>query len=781
MHDLFDLPEKPGGQGHPSPATESVELKNMTSTQNKVGEHGATLELQKIKLEIPPGAFNTPVITKMSMYLEGEDHPPLDDRLMMTPTITICGPHGTEFKKPVTLHLPHSSRDLNDIQLWAKPEIGTEGEWEKLPSTYTEAGNAAGWLEEVTSQYVIIKVIRAISVTATTSGDQVRRMLMFMRPNPKNPSTKHVIITAYAVQEHWVDVIKTQRKDEEDNSILCAEPTPFVIESNPSSASNGLELKITKTYPESGWTGKQVEKISYKKLQKDGEISQCQFSFEKCGEHINHLRGKYNVTQDGEDLITDYNFDMDMFYEPDNTPDAPDKPTVENIDKRKVKITWSEPKSDGGYPITGYTVKKKEATSMAWGTVIKETSKTEYTTTDVKPGKKLDFCVIATNEIGQSQSSESSSIVTLYDKPDAPGKPTAKNIDKRTVKITWSEPKSDGGHPITGYTVKKKEATSTTWVTVIKEASKTEYTTTDVKPGKKLYFCVIATNEIGQSKSSERSKSVIPYDTPDAPGKPTVNINNKAVKITWTEPKRDGGRKITGYTVMKKETTSSTWVDVEKTCKTEYTTAGVKPGKELAFRVLAANEKCASEPSEPSDIVIFYDRPDAPDKPTAENIGKKKVKITWSEPKSDGGRPITGYTVKKKEPTSDPWITVDKETRETSFIDNDVTAGKEFVYSVLAKNQIGRSKLSQPSDIVMPYALDTRSFTVFKLDSAVLLTLSCFSTFFMVAFPRATHAPLRTPPKIAIPPRGMLTKAPTPVARVPTAPVPLPTATSPAT
>ncbi|XP_072023021.1 uncharacterized protein [Amphiura filiformis] len=293
----------------------------MTSTRKKVGEHGATLELQKIKakLEIPPGAIKpsngqTPVITTMSMYLKGGDHPLLDDRLMMTPIIT-CGPNGTEFNEPVTLHLPHSCVDTNDIQLWSKPEIGTEGEWEKLPSTYTAGSNAAGWLWKITSEHVIIKVIRARSFTVTTSGDQERRMLMFMRPNPKRPSSRNVYITAYAVQEHWVDVIKTQRKEKEDNSVLCAGPTPFLIES--SSASKGLEIKITETSPESGWTGKQVGKISYKKLQKDGDISQCQFSFTKCGEHIDDLRGKYDVMQGSKDLIKDYNFGIDMLCEHD--------------------------------------------------------------------------------------------------------------------------------------------------------------------------------------------------------------------------------------------------------------------------------------------------------------------------------------------------------------------------------------------------------------------------------------------------------------------------------
>ena len=37
--------------------------------------------------------------------------------------------------------------------------------------------------------------------------------------------------------------------------------------------------------------------------------------------------------------------------------------------------------------------------------------------------------------------------------PGVPGKPGYENVDKTTMKITWSSPESDGGSPVTGYVV----------------------------------------------------------------------------------------------------------------------------------------------------------------------------------------------------------------------------------------------------------------------------------------------------------------------------------------
>lgn len=47
--------------------------------------------------------------------------------------------------------------------------------------------------------------------------------------------------------------------------------------------------------------------------------------------------------------------------------------------------------------------------------------------------------------------------VIFPDEPGKPGRPEPRNWDKDFVELEWSPPKNDGGAPITGYIVQKRE------------------------------------------------------------------------------------------------------------------------------------------------------------------------------------------------------------------------------------------------------------------------------------------------------------------------------------
>lgn len=43
------------------------------------------------------------------------------------------------------------------------------------------------------------------------------------------------------------------------------------------------------------------------------------------------------------------------------------------------------------------------------------------------------------------------------DEPGSPGKPEIEDYDKDFVKLKWDKPENDGGSPITGYVIEKKD------------------------------------------------------------------------------------------------------------------------------------------------------------------------------------------------------------------------------------------------------------------------------------------------------------------------------------
>lgn len=54
--------------------------------------------------------------------------------------------------------------------------------------------------------------------------------------------------------------------------------------------------------------------------------------------------------------------------------------------------------------------------------------------------------------------------VTVSDEPEAPEKPVVTDWDENFVELQWEQPKTDGGSPVTEFTIQKKERGSPYWV-----------------------------------------------------------------------------------------------------------------------------------------------------------------------------------------------------------------------------------------------------------------------------------------------------------------------------
>jgi len=78
-------------------------------------------------------------------------------------------------------------------------------------------------------------------------------------------------------------------------------------------------------------------------------------------------------------------------------------------------VSWSAPSSDGGSPITGYTVAVTPATASAQVTVSGLTA----TVTGLPSGRTVAILVSAVNAVGTGPSAASSPVTP----PDVPGAP----------------------------------------------------------------------------------------------------------------------------------------------------------------------------------------------------------------------------------------------------------------------------------------------------------------------------------------------------------------------
>lgn len=101
------------------------------------------------------------------------------------------------------------------------------------------------------------------------------------------------------------------------------------------------------------------------------------------------------------------------------------------------------------------------------------------------------------------------------DAPGAPEAPEAKETDRNSITIGWQPPRDDGGSPITGYMVEKREAGTSKWVPVTRTPIKdTTCTAPKLEEGNQYEFQVKAVNAAGEGKPSEASEAITAQPPP---------------------------------------------------------------------------------------------------------------------------------------------------------------------------------------------------------------------------------------------------------------------------
>lgn len=93
----------------------------------------------------------------------------------------------------------------------------------------------------------------------------------------------------------------------------------------------------------------------------------------------------------------------------------------------------------------------------------------------------------------------------------------------------------------------------------------------------------------------------------DPPGQPDyVDVTSDSITLKWDAPKRDGGSKITGYNIEKRQG-QGRWFKANLTdvhdC--QYTITGLATNERYEFRVIARNAiGVVSPPSNSSGLIV---------------------------------------------------------------------------------------------------------------------------------------------------------------------------------
>ena len=213
--------------------------------------------------------------------------------------------------------------------------------------------------------------------------------------------------------------------------------------------------------------------------------------------------GRYKATISnpaGSDTIT---FSINVI----DVPSAPQDLEVTEITKSSLTVKWKTPDSDGGVPIASYHVERQDTKRSTWvsaGSCGGETH--TFTIKKLAEGNEYRVRISAENEVGVGPAATLPEPVTVQNQFSAPGSPEglqATDITPKSVVLTWSKPRKDGGSPITGYIVERKSQFNPRWTRASRlPATSSECTLNDLTEGTEYEFRVSAENEAGVGSPS---------------------------------------------------------------------------------------------------------------------------------------------------------------------------------------------------------------------------------------------------------------------------------------
>ncbi len=207
---------------------------------------------------------------------------------------------------------------------------------------------------------------------------------------------------------------------------------------------------------------------------------------------------------------------------------------------------------------------------------------------------------------------------------------------------------------------------------------------------------------------------VDPVFTPvSAPGQVTkvsATAGASSAILTWSAP--TSGGPVTTYTITPYigSTAQPTTTITGAPPATGATVSGLTVGTSYTFTVTASNPIGAAAPSEHSNAVtpITQTVPSAPTAVTATASSGQAV-VSWSAPASNGGSPLTSYTVTPYVGSS-AQKAIEVAPSATSTTVKGLTNGTAYTFTVTASNVLGSGPASEPSGVVTPTAASDTIF-----------------------------------------------------------------------
>jgi large repetitive protein len=391
-----------------------------------------------------------------------------------------------------------------------------------------------------------------------------------------------------------------------------------------------------------------------------------------------------------------------------------------------ITVSWEESSDSGGLTILGYKVEiTDDITGGVWTAAYEGGNNPDILSWQFEgliAGTAYNFRVYSRNDKGYSNPSDPTEIYCGTVPHAIPTAPTlglvTVNTNDADITVNWSTLSAplNGGSAVLGYYLQINSGFDTDYLTpiVISDPSTLTYTFTGLTQGAEYQIRIAAYNEIfttnalGSELNYSPALLAIAASPPDKVSSITqklTELKKGTIVLVWTAPD-DNGSPITSYT-LQKDNGLGFFYTIYTGLALEYTDFMLTDGGEYNYKVVAAN---AAGTGIESDTInaIAGEYPSRPLNLRVVTQNSMTIAIEWDAPSDDGGRTISGYTVKVVSSGS----TVSTTTTSTSFtraiaqdsdpLDgiDDSEIGKIFSFQVAATNDLGTGEFTQVLSLI---------------------------------------------------------------------------------
>ncbi|XP_077455423.1 myomesin-3 [Stigmatopora argus] len=421
-------------------------------------------------------------------------------------------------------------------------------------------------------------------------------------------------------------------------------------------------------------------------------------------------------------------------------PASPLLVQVSDVNKDYVFLTWQPPSADGSSPVEGYYIERCDLSQGQWVRCNANPQKEcHYPVFGLKEGARYQFRVRAVNRAGVGHPSKAtepiltedplqnsrtivvktqrgSPVVITKDElegqirtPLPPTNVHACELSDTYAVLSWTEPEPRGKEPLTFYVERSQEGKDG-WemASLDTVVNSPRFPAFDLVKGRQYRFQVRAVNKYGVSEPSEPSELIClgkPHSVPAPPSNITVfRDTDTSVALQWQEPQNKEG--ILGYYLYCSENGKQDWkvINNKPVTNPRFTVHGLQTRKEYVFRIKSVSGAGNSDYSGESAPILVKAAICVPSSPSGIALltctGSEMV-LGWRRPRCDGGYPVRGYYLDKREAGAETWLEVNvKAYGERRATVSNLTSGLWYQFRVFAANVVGVGK---PSDASEPF------------------------------------------------------------------------------